>query len=136
MPDGADVHDLRLRQGTNRYGSLTLSGTGTDSAGTTFNAVSRTGPTTMSQCYNVDISAGLPYPSVVLVVATDNQTGETMVEYNQATSSTSSVEWVNFPVPPGTVVTTSTGVTFTNLELSGYGGTTTTRLTSNGALTF
>lgn len=121
---------------TNRtYGSLTLSGAGTDIAGTTFNAVSRIGPTTMSQWYSVDISPGLTYPSVVLVVATDN-TGQTMVDFNHMISSTqASGEWVVLAAPLGTVVATSTGITITNLELRGYGGTTTT-LILNGTLTF
>lgn len=121
---------------TNRtYGSLTLSGAGTAIAGTTFNAVSRIGPTTMSQWYSVDISPGLTYPSVVLVVATDN-TGQTMVDFNHMISSTqASGEWVVLAAPLGTVVATSTGITITNLELRGYGGTTTT-LILNGTLTF
>lgn len=118
------------------YGSLTLSGTGTNVAGTTFAALSRIGPTSMSQWYSVDLSAGLAYPAVVLVVSLDNGTGMTMVDFNYLISSTeASGEWVNFPVPPGTVTVTPAGITFTNLDLTGYGNTTTT-LTLNGTLTF
>ena len=118
------------------YGSLTLSGTGTNVAGTTFAALSRIGPTSMSQWYSVDLNSGLTYPAVVLVVSLDNGTGITMVDFNYLISATeASGEWVNFPVPPGTVTVTPTGITFTNLDLIGYGYTTTT-LTLNGTLTF
>ena len=119
-----------------RYGSLVLSGTGTNVAGTTFAALSRVGPTSQSQWYSVELSGtGLTYPSVVLAVAIDNING-TMVDFNYLISATQAAgEWVNFPVPPGTVEVTSTGITFTNLELTGY-GTTTTTLILNGTLTF
>lgn len=118
------------------YGSLTLSGTGTNVTGTTFNGVSRIGPTTMSQWYNVNISPSVTYPYVVLIVAIDN-TGATMVDVNHMISSTqASGEWSVLAAPPGTVVATSTSVTFTNLNLSGYGSSPTTALTLNGTLTF
>ncbi len=136
--DGSGSSGQTSNSGTNNapYGSLTLSGTGTNVAGTTFAALSRIGPTSMSQWYSVDLSSGLTYPAVVLVVSLDNGTGITMVDFNYLISSTeASGEWVNFPVPPGTVTVTSTGITFTNLELTGYGNTTTT-LTLNGTLTF
>ena len=135
--DGAGPASPGVGDTHGRYGSLTLSGTGTDIAGSAFNGVSRIGPTTMSQWYNVDIGSGLTYPSVVLIVATDTQTGQTMVDFNHMISNTqASGEWVVLAAPPGTVVTTSTGVTFMNLELGGYGSTPTTRLTLNGTLTF
>lgn len=118
-----------------RYGSLTLNGTGTNVAGTTFNAVSRIGPSTLSQWYNVDISGGLTYPSVVLVLATDSA-GTISVDFNHLISSTqASGEWLNPAAPTSAVAVTPTSVTFTNLELQGYGGTNTT-LIINGTLTF
>lgn len=113
------------------HGALTFSGTGSTSTGTSFNAVSAIGG---SQWYSVDTSAGLTYPCVVVYVVLDSNNTVSLVQVSKMTSAGQGQSWLLMTVPPAQVTVTATDVTFTNLVLPGYGGTTTTSLTVNGTL--
>jgi hypothetical protein len=125
------------------YGTLALTGTGTAVTGTTFNAYSRLAITssgiTVTQWYNIDLTAGTTYPYVVLIVTQDSLGAVTGVTIsNMISAGTASDQWVIASAPSTSEAsTTATTVTFTNLVVPGYASaSTTTSLTLNGTLQF
>lgn len=125
------------------YGTLALTGTGTATTGTTFNALSRLAIAgaglTVTQWYNIDLSAGTTYPYVVLIVTQDSVGAIIGVSIsNMVRSGTASDQWTSLSAPLGTEASaTATTVTFTNLVVPGYASaSTTTSLTLNGTLQF
>jgi hypothetical protein len=125
------------------YGTLALSGTGTSTTGTSFPALTRLAISgsgvTVTQWYNIDLTAGTTYPFVVLIVMQDSLGAVTNVSISHMTSeSTASGQWVT-PTAPSTAEASATAsaVTFTNLVVPGYPAAgTTTSLTLNGTLNF
>jgi hypothetical protein len=125
------------------YGTLALSGTGTSTTGTSFPALTRLAISgsgvTVTQWYNIDLTAGTTYPFVVLVVMQDSLGAVTSVSISHMTSqSTASAQWVAPAAPsPAEASATASTVTFTNLVVPGYAAAgTTTSLTLNGTLNF
>lgn len=119
--------------GAKSYGTLTFSGTGSTSTGTTFNALSLRGG---SYWYSIDVSTSLTYPHIVVTVVRDMNGAVSVVEVRKMISEAKWESWLLMTVPAAQVAVTATDVTFTNLVLPGDGGTTTTSLTVNGTLKF
>lgn len=129
--------------GAPAYGALTLAGTGTTVAGTSFSALSRltigNGVNTVTQWYNIDLNAGKTYPYVVLIVTQDSAGAVTNVTIsNMINATTGSGEWTTSSTPLASEASvTATTVTFTNLVVPGYAAaSTTSSLTLNGTLKF
>jgi hypothetical protein len=129
--------------GSGNYGTLTFSGTGTATAGTTFNARTKlfvaSGTLVTTTWYNIDLTAGITYPYIVLAIGQDNGvvTFVEVVKMLDANNNTAG-QWVLSPMPtPSGTTATSTNFTFTNVTVPGYvAASTTTALTLNGTLNF
>ena len=129
--------------GSGNYGTLTFSGAGAAVTGTTFNARTKlfvaNGSIVQTQWYNIDLSAGITYPYVIVIVGQDNGavTFVTVVKIIDANNNAAG-QWELLPMPtPSGTAATATNLTFTNVVVPGEAAaSTTTSLTLNGTLNF
>lgn len=120
------------------FGTVTLSGTGTSITGTSVAMRSRVTASSpqvsLTLWQDAPVTSPPTYPAVAVSLGQSDGDVTVNVTYFASPQSIPGF-WVTFDPPPGSVLITSTGVTFVNLVVADE-GVSNTSLTLNGTLSF